>query len=173
MEEPTHIKSILGKPISIEDVITILKLVDVSDRPLMVMDGCWMRHFDIRTYRIDLSRMVVGCKSNRDYEFTIDITYSEEAKSDPHIYGEPCALIYILEKYSECSAVYYGWDFDLSAMMLGNTTVFKTISNKCCYISAEDIPAEEFEHAVEIPYEPYLSIKPHRVMSLIKSANKH
>jgi hypothetical protein len=172
MDEPTHIKSILKKPISIEDVITILKLGEVSDRPLMVMDGCWMRHYDIFTYHTDPICVMVDCESNRNYKFTINITYSEEAKSDPHFYGECDAMIHILEKYSECSAVYYGWDFDLSAMVLGNTTVFKTNSNKCCYMSAEDIPAEEFEHAVEIPYEPYLSIKPHRVISLIKSANK-
>ena len=165
LKEPTCIK------LSIEEVIAFLKLCEASNkRPLVMSDGQWLHHCRAFTYGNLPMHVDVGCHPDFRGDGQIRMTFPKNAEYDRLFRGEFSNIIYILQKYSGCSAELIG-SFDLSAVTLGNATVFKTKSWRY-YMYAEDIPEEEFEHAVEVPYNVGMRVNPHRITSLVKSANK-
>jgi hypothetical protein len=172
MDEPTHAKPNYGKQVSIEDAIAFIKLCMAYDNGQLVTlihDG-WMYPCEINNYVEQPYVIDMGCSC---VEGEIHIRYSVEAESDTRFCGQDMEyedMVYILETYGDgCTAVCF--KIDISAMMLGNTTVFKT-NNKYHYMYAEDVPVDEIEHMTEVPYKHGNSLKRHRITHPTKSANK-
>ena len=171
MAEPTHAKPNNGKQVSIEDAIAFIKLCIAHDNGQLVTvnHGGWMYPCDINMYGEQPYNIDMGYYCG---EGEIRISYSKEAESDPRFCGQDMEyeeMIYILETYGDgCTVICYG--FDLSNIVLGGATVFRT--NGGYYMYAEDVPTDEIEHMTELPYYWNMDVKPHRVTSLIKSANK-
>jgi hypothetical protein len=162
MEEPTHVK-----PLNTENAIAFLKLLSVEDRPIMVIDGCEMCHCVVGMASNPTAVMIY----NRCGQVIGELHISIPENYNWDDMGMDC-IIEMLETYVyDYGVVWKGWGFDLSDFVLGNTTIFKVEANYY-YMGVEDIPEEERNNAVEIPYDEYVILEPHLIIPLIKSANK-
>jgi hypothetical protein len=168
MDEPTHVKPNYKKQVSIEDAIAFIKvcMAYCNNHMVTIIHENWMYRCSLCEHGEEPYSIDIGYQKGGGI---MSILYSEEAESDPRFSDMHEDMIYILETYGDgCTVICYG--FDLSNIVLGGTTVFRTIGGY--YMYAEDVPNDEIEYMTELPYHWNMDVKPHRVTSLIKSANK-
>lgn len=155
--------------LSTNDAIAIFTILS-SNRVIVVAHGDSLYQCDVSISRLN-SLLIVGYSMRPGFENNVAICIKlpeggQYNWQEMRIHD----MLDMLETEGDKCEVMWEGCFNITDIVMGGATVFETV--KRYYMHTDDIPNDEFEHAVEIPYKVGMRVKPHPITPNIKSANK-